>query len=94
MTIGPVYHGYPTSQLVGGAGITISSGFGNDTTISVDLKNNKDFQELSSKIEAIEARLAILVPNMELQERFAALQEAYNHYKLIEKLVNDQIKQT
>jgi len=40
-------------------------------------------------MEAIEKRLAILIPNEELQARFPALQEAYDHYKLIEKLVND-----
>jgi hypothetical protein len=84
----PSVFGQPGQYLVAGNGITISS---NPTWGSLDLNlpDNKDFVELKERIENIEKRLAIIIPNKELQARFPALQEAYDHYKLIEKLVND-----
>lgn len=92
MTIGQACYGQPLPNLVGGSGITITTDGGNWSNIAMDLSTNKEFQDLKKKIEGIEKRLAILVPNIGLQEKFAALQEAYNHYKVIEKLVNDQSK--
>jgi hypothetical protein len=62
-----------------------------DTWLHVDLPNNKDFQDMSKRIEKIEERLSILQPNEELHEKYPAFREAYEHYKLIEKLVNNQI---
>jgi hypothetical protein len=57
---------------------------------NLKLPENKDFQELQERVAAIECRLAILRPNETLQAKYPSLQEAYDHYKLIEKLVNDQ----
>ncbi|HEY6435657.1 MAG TPA: hypothetical protein VIY47_03640 [Ignavibacteriaceae bacterium] len=79
------------AQLVAGNGITITSG-ASYQSLDITLTENKDFQDLMSRIAGIEHRLAILRPNWELQARFPALLEAYEHYKLIEKLVNDQAK--
>lgn len=81
--------GKPGQYLVAGDGITISGNPTWKSAIELDLPNNKDFKELRERIEVIEQRLAIVIPNTELQARFPALQEAYDHYKLIEKLVND-----
>lgn len=61
-----------------------------DSWLHVDLPNNKDFQDMTKRIEKIEERLSILRPNEELHEKYPALREAYEHYMLIEKLVNDQ----
>lgn len=72
-----------------GAGMVLSSA-GNWQNLQLDLSGNKDFMDMKSRVEEIEKRLAILNPNEELQKRFPALQEAYDHYKLIEKLVNDK----
>ena len=44
---------------------------------------------LVKRVEEIEKRLAILRPNEELQSKYPALQEAYETYKIIEKIVND-----
>jgi hypothetical protein len=49
-----------------------------------------DHQILLKRIEAIEARLAIIEPNQVLQDKYPALQEAYEAYKIIERLVNDK----
>ena len=80
--------GVAGQYLVAGAGITISSG-PTWQTLDLNLEHNKEFREIKDQIAAIEQRLAILVPNTALQARFPALQEAYDNYKLIEKLVND-----
>lgn len=83
---------YPyNSMYVAGPGMVISSSNTWTSTLELDLPGNKDFRELESRIAKIEERLAILRPNEELQKRFPALQEAYEHYKLIEKLVNDGV---
>jgi hypothetical protein len=81
--------GQAGQYLTAGDGITVS-GSGSWQSLDLNLPDNKDFIELKGRIEGIEQRLAIVVPNEALQARFPALQEAYNHYKLIEKLVNDQ----
>ena len=46
-------------------------------------------QSLSDWMQAVDRRLNILVPNLELQEKYSALQEAYNHYKTLEALLYD-----
>lgn len=53
----------------------------------------EEFKNLTDRITKIEARLAILHPNHLLQDRFPALQEAYDTYKMVEKLVQDPIKE-
>ena len=40
-------------------------------------------------IETIEKRLAILTPDPKKLEKYEALQKAYDHYKLMEKLCHD-----
>ena len=56
--------------------------------ISINLKDNLDFLELKYRLEKIEEQLAILYPNNKLHEKYPSLKEAYDQYKLIEKLVN------
>jgi D-mannonate dehydratase len=47
-------------------------------------------RELLSRIKDIEQRLAIVVPGEELHNKYPALKEAYDHYKLIEALVYNE----
>ena len=48
-------------------------------------------RSLSKWLEKIEDRLAILSdPDPEKLEKFAALKKAYEHYKLLEKLIGDE----
>ncbi len=43
-------------------------------------------KDIAKTLEAIEKRLAILVPDPEKLEHFEALQKAYSHYKMLEAL--------
>ena len=73
-----------------GSGLMQTS-YGNGwQALDLRLPENKDFQDVQARLAAIEQRLAILHPNETLQAKYPSLQEAYDHYKLIEKLVNDQ----
>jgi hypothetical protein len=49
---------------------------------------NAEYDKLTARVEALEKRLAILQPNETMQEKYPALQEAYDAYKIIEKLVS------
>jgi hypothetical protein len=82
----------PTSNSVwttsGWNGSSSSSGKitldGDDADVIV---NGKSLYEFMTKMEE---RLAILVPDPEKLERFAALKKAYDHYKLMEKLCHEE----
>jgi len=47
-------------------------------------------QSLSDWMSAVEQRLSILRPKTELLEKYSALQEAYEHYKTLERLLYEQ----
>ena len=67
----------------------VSGGMGASATWA-PVFTESDHQILLKRIEAIEARLAIIEPNRVLQDKYPALQEAYEAYKIIERLVNDK----
>jgi hypothetical protein len=46
-------------------------------------------KDLAKSLEAIEKRLAILVPDPKKLEKFEALKKAYDHYKLLEALCHE-----
>ena len=54
-----------------------------DGDIKIGGQSLKDFMEVVSE------RLSILTPNPELLEKYDALKEAYEHYKILEKLCTD-----
>ena len=47
-------------------------------------------QSLSDWMQAVDQRLSILRPRPELQEKYSALQAAYEHYKTLERLLYEQ----
>ena len=68
------------------------------TTPSMSVKGDLEVEgaltvngkNLSKLMEKIEDRLAILAePNPDKLEKFPALKKAYDHYKLMEKLIGD-----
>ena len=92
--------------IIGGSGLSaaspvyVSSGTGStwaSTTAQGQLKvEGKDAdifingQSLSDWMQAVEQRLSILRPRPELQEKYSALQAAYEHYKTLERLLYEQ----
>ena len=66
-----------------GTGIDMAAG----TDIKVDGKSLKNF------MTKMEERLAILVPDPAKLEKFEALKKAYEHYKLMEQLCQEQPKE-
>ena len=47
-------------------------------------------KSLVKTLEAIEQRLSILTPDPAKLEKYAALREAYEHYKMLEGLIGDE----
>ena len=72
----------PSVNITSG-GIDMASG----TDIKVDGKSLKTF------MNKMEERLAILIPDPAKLEQFAALKKAYEHYKLMESLCQEQLKE-
>lgn len=77
-------YSYSTSPVnITGSGITMPS--------TADIKiGDKSLSEFMTKMEE---RLAILVPDPSKLEKFEALKKAYDHYKLMEKLCQEENKE-
>ena len=73
----------PPTVNITGTGIDMAAG----TDISIDGKSLKTF------MNKMEERLAILVPDPSKLEQFEALKKAYEHYKLMESLCQEQPKE-
>jgi hypothetical protein len=82
-TGGYTFNNTTPSVNITGDGIDMAAG----TDIKVDGKSLKEF------MNKMEERLAILVPNPAKLEQFAALKKAYEHYKLMESLCQEQPKE-
>jgi hypothetical protein len=89
-TIGATGSNYTYSSIntspkvtLGNDGIDMAAG----TDIKIDGKSLKQF------MDKMEERLAILVPDPSKLEKFEALKKAYEHYKLMEKLCQEEPKE-
>lgn len=47
-------------------------------------------QDLAETLQTIQARLAILIPDPKLLDKYEALKQAYEHYKTLEALCVEQ----
>ena len=80
----------------GTAWATISN-TGIGATPSIKVTGDAEFEgkitvkgkDLAKSLEAIEKRLAILVPDPKKLDKFEALKKAYDHYKLLEALCHE-----
>jgi hypothetical protein len=87
---------FTTSGTAVGTGYITSNGTwtNNASAPSIQVTGDADFdgdvklkgKSLTSWMETMEKRLAILVPDPKKLEKFEALQKAYNHYKMLEAL--------
>lgn len=76
---------------------TYITGNGNLTGSGLHVTSDAEFEgnikwkgkDLGKMLETIEKRLAILEPNPKKLAKFEALQKAYDHYKLLEALCQD-----
>jgi hypothetical protein len=76
--------GSTLGTLTGSAGLHV----GSDAVFDGDIKWKG--RSLGKLLEGIEDRLAIITePDPKKLEKFAALKKAYDHYKLMEKLIGD-----
>ena len=83
-TINPTPYNWTSNNVnISSNGIDMASG----TDIKIDGKSLKAF------MDKMEERLAILVPNPDKLEKFEALKKAYEHYKLMEKLCQEETKE-
>lgn len=77
-----------------GAGMNGTWGTTANPTPSLQVTGDANFEgkvniggkDIAKSLEAIEKRLAILVPDTKKLEKYEALQKAYAHYKLLEAL--------
>jgi hypothetical protein len=77
--------------------ITTTSPCVNITSNGIDMAAGTDItvggKSLKEFMNKLEERLAILVPDPAKLEKFAALKKAYEHYKLMEQLCQEQPKE-
>ena len=64
---------------------------GNNPTLSTE-KNDINLDELADLIKILKERLLIIVPDFEKHEKYSALKKAYDHYKLIEAMIQEEKK--
>lgn len=66
----------------------------NITQAGINLANEADITlgnvSLKDTLQSIQDRLAILVPDPKKLEKFEALKQAYDHYKLLEALCSEE----
>ena len=82
-----------TSYTISGAGNNYYNATSNVSANGIQLDKTADIKigdkSLVDTLTKIEDRLAILTPDLKKLEKFAALKKAYEHYKLMEKLCQE-----
>lgn len=73
-----------------GSTITSNSGLHVTSDAAFDGDIKWKGRSLGKLLEKIEDRLAILIPDPAKLEKYEALKKAYDHYKLMEKLIGDE----
>lgn len=101
---GYVSPGYGAVPLTGGTYYTATGGGGGAWTTAASVTNpaprvkisdgdiELDGVSIAKTMLAIQDRLAILTPKPELLEKYEALKQAYDHYKMLEALCMDSAK--
>jgi hypothetical protein len=83
-TSGPMW----TSTTTQNANIKVT---GNNPTIHTD-KNSINLDEVADLVKILKERLLVIIPDFEKHEKYAALKKAYDHYKLIEAMIQEETK--
>ena len=75
--------------LVNSGGHTISIGNQTDHITLAGMPLTQFMRTVEERLKTVENRLLILVPDEALLAKYEALKEAYEHYKLMEKLLTE-----
>jgi len=75
-----------------GAGASWSTPTLNPSVLSTSKGNSVDLDELAEMMKIMKERLLILIPDFEKHEKYAALKKAYDNYKIIEALIQEDRK--
>ena len=88
---GPTYYTSAATYQVNSTGLH-TTGYDNQFTSDVTLRRNgKPDLKIGESIDIIMERLCLIIPAIEKMEKYPALKEAYENYKLIEALIqNDE----
>jgi hypothetical protein len=68
--------------------LTIQAENGGDAVIKTN-KNTVNLDEIAEMMQVLKDRLLIITPDFEKHEKYPALKEAYDNYKLIEALCRE-----
>lgn len=80
---------YPGTYVINSTSSVYSNGVDYSNNDIILKRNGKDDLHVGRAIDAIMERLCIIEPAFELLEKYPALREAYNNYKLIETMVKN-----
>lgn len=91
-------HGGYTTLATGNSNGTWASLATGTTTPSIQVKGDAEFEgkvkingaDLAETLQTIQSRLAILIPDPKLLDKYEALKQAYEHYKTLEALCVEQ----
>ena len=64
----------------------------NTAVLQTNKGNSVDLDELAEMMKIMKERLLILIPAFEKHEKYAALKKAYDNYKMIEALIQEDRK--
>lgn len=85
-TYDPWHYNYNPVPVVTGSLGAISTSNNTASTPSASYTYRDPYADIKDRLDAIESRLCILRPALDKHKKFAALERAYNNYKLIEKM--------
>ena len=80
----------PNNAFSGITNTAIRSSSGSVSVSNGTVNRDTSIDQLNNRLNSIEERLAILTPDLVKLEKFEALKQAYDNYKLIETLYKDQ----
>jgi hypothetical protein len=83
---------YYVSTGTGGGSMWSTPTINTPAVLSTSKGNSVDLDELAEMMKIMKERLLILIPDFEKHEKYAALKKAYDNYKMIEALIQEDRK--
>ena len=83
---------YYVSTGTGGGSMCSTPTINTPAVLSTSKGNSVDLDELAEMMKIMKERLLILIPAFEKHEKYAALKKAYDNYKMIEALIQEERK--